>query len=122
MEYFKPLPRTFHVEIALGIVLSLLTCGIYNVYWNSQQFKAMNLLLGREEYRVGLWLLLSLLTCGLFHIYYEYKMGSDLATYMISKGVPVSPNLGLIGLAFSCLGLTVIADAVYQNELHKLVE
>jgi len=109
------------VEIALGIILSLLTCGIYNVYWNRKQFKAMNLLLGREEYKFGMWLVLSLLTCGIFHIYYEYKMGADLSEYMNAQGYHVSPQLGLIGLAVSCFGLTVIADAIYQNELNRMM-
>ena len=112
MDNEKPLTREFYVDIAMGIILSLVTCGIYNVYWNARQFRAMNLLLGREEYQFAMWLILSLVTCGIFHIYYEYKMGADLADYMNSHGYHVSPQLGIIGLAVSCFGLTVVADPV----------
>ncbi len=120
MENQKPLSREFELNIALGIILSLVTCGLYNVYWNHQQFKAMNQLLGREEYKFIPWLLLSLVTCGIYHVYYEYKMGSELFAYLKERGIEVSHNLPLIGLILSCFGLTIIADAVYQHELNRL--
>lgn len=116
----KPLRRDDEIGIAFGIVMSLLTCGLYNIYWNYRQFKAMNELLGREEFSFVAWLLLSIVTCGLFHIYYEYKMGSELQAWMKANGHDVSPNLALVGLALSCFGLTIIADAVYQHELNRL--
>ena len=116
----KTLSSEHHIEIAAGIILSLLTCGIYNIYWNYRQFLAMNALLGREEYKFVPWLLLSIITCGLYHIYYEYKMGSDLYSWLKEHDRVVNPNLPVIGLVLSCIGLTVITDAIYQHELNKL--
>lgn len=122
MSESSPLTSDHRIEIAVGIILSVLTCGLYNIYWNYRQFAAMNALLGREEYNFVSWLLLSIVTCGLYHIYYEYKMGSDLYEWLKSNGREVSSNLPLIGLILSCFGLTVIADAVYQHELNKLAK
>jgi len=116
----KPLSSEHHLDIATGIILSLITCGLYNIYWNYRQFQAMNALLGREEYKFLMWLVLSIVTCGLFHIYYEYKMGSDLYTYLKEQGRDPNPNLPVIGLVLACFGLTIITDAVYQHELNKL--
>ena len=48
-------------------------------------------------------------------------MGSDLHAYMTSRGIPVNPNLAVIGLILSCLGLTIVSDAIYQHELHRLM-
>ena len=120
MTIDKPLSSEHHIEIAMGIILSLLTCGIYNIYWNYRQFQAMNALLGREEYQFWLWLLLSIVTCGLFHIYYEYKMGADLYSWLKEHGKDANPNLPVIGLVLSCFGMMIITDAVYQHELNKL--
>lgn len=117
-----PLGQEHELNIALGIILSLVTCGLYNIYWNYCEFQAMNQLLGREEYRFWYWVILSILTCGIFHIYYEYKMGSDLYNYMKGHGHEVNPNLPLIGLVLSIFGLTIIADAVFQHELNRLVQ
>ena len=121
MDILKPLSSEHRVSIATAIVLSFLTCGIYNIYWNGLQFDAMNRLLGREEFKWGWWLVLSLLTCGLFHIYYEYKMGRELANYLRQTGRGNKDALPIIGLALSFCGMTVIADAVYQMELNELV-
>lgn len=116
----KPLTSDHRVEIALGIILSLVTCGLYNIYWNYKQFEAMNKLLGREEFKFVPWLLLSIVTCGLYHIYYEYKMGAELYGWLKSQGIDANPNLPVIGLVLSIFGLTIVADAVYQHELNKL--
>lgn len=116
----KPLPSEFNTPIAQAIVLSLVTCGFYNAYWNYRQFQAMNVLLGREEYSFVHWMLLSMVTCGIYHIYTEYKMGSDLQQYLAANGLEVSPNLSITGLALSCFGMTIVADAIYQHELNRL--
>lgn len=117
----KPLRRDDEVGIALGIVLSLVTCGLYNIYWNYKQFRAMNALLGREEFSFVMWILLSIVTCGLFHIYYEYKMGAELQAWLKANGYEVTPNLAIVGLVLSCFGMTIVADAVYQHELNRLI-
>jgi len=121
MEPSQPLTKDFEIGIAVGIILSIVTCGLYNLYWNYKQFQAMNLLLGRHEYDFVKWLLLSIVTCGLFHIYYEYKMGSDLQMYLKQHGHEINPNLPVIGLMLSCFGLTIVADAIYQHELNRLI-
>lgn len=121
MDTPKPLAKDFEIGIAVGIVLSLVTCGLYNIYWNYKQFQAMNALLARHEYDFVKWLLLSIVTCGLYHIYYEYKMGSDLQMYLKQHGYEINPNLPVIGLLLSCIGLTIVADAIYQHELNRLI-
>lgn len=116
------LSEEFRLGIGKAIVLTLLTCGIYNLFWNARQFRAMNVLLGSEEYRFWRWFLLTIVTCGIYHIYYEYKMGTDLHTYLTGAGRPVNPNLALIALVLSIFGLTIVADAIYQGELNKLTQ
>ena len=115
MEPVKPLSRESEVGVALGIILSILTCGLYMIYWNYLQMKALNQLLGREEYKFWPWLVLSIVTCGIYHVYYEYKMGSDLYVYLKEHGYEVTSNLAAIGLVFAALGLPIISDAIYQH-------
>lgn len=117
----KPLSSEHRIDIAAGIIFSIITCGLYNIYWNYRQMQAMNALLGRPEYDFMKWLLLSIVSCGLYHVYYEYKMGSDLQTWLVQNNRVVNPNLAIVGLILSIFGLTVIADAIYQNELNKLM-
>jgi hypothetical protein len=115
-----PLPAGDRLSIAAGLLLSIVTCGLYNIYWNYRQFQSMNRLLGREEFQFVPWILLSIVTCGLYHIYTEYKMGAELYAWLKGQGREANPNLPVFGLALSIFGLTIVADAVYQHELNKL--
>ena len=38
------------MSIPLFIVLTLLTCGLFDIYWNYRQMEACNDLLGRDEF------------------------------------------------------------------------
>ena len=116
----KILSSEHRLDIAAGIIFSVITCGLYNIYWNYRQMEALNALLGRREFDFGKWALLTCLSCGLYHIYYEYRMGAELQNWLTQNGRAVNPNLAGIGLGLSVFGLTVVADAVYQHELNKL--
>lgn len=117
----RPLGPEHRIDVAQALILSVLTCGLYNAYWNYRQFETMNRLMGRHEYDFVKWLLLSLVTCGLYHVYMEYKMGQDLLAVMKANGHETNPNLPLVGLLLSVIALTIVADAVYQHEINKLV-
>ena len=80
-------------SIALGIIFSLLTCGIYSLYWQYKQMVTLNTWLGRTDYRFWLWFFLSILTCGIFGIYYEYKMAVGINEIQTNNSLPVSDHL-----------------------------
>lgn len=121
MSDAKVLSTEHRIDVAVGIILSVVTCGLYNVYWNYRQMQAMNALLGRHEFDFAKWALLTLVTCGIYHVYYEYRMGNELQTWLMQNGRPVNPNLALIGLVLCLCALPVVTDAVYQHELNKLI-
>lgn len=106
-------------NIALSILLTLVTCGLYNIYWNYCEMKTINALLGRKELDFVLWLVLSIITCGLFHLYYEYKMGLALQEVQTKYGLPQDPHIAVVSLVLSLLGLTVVADAIQQHQINK---
>jgi len=113
-------PR-FRVEIVLGIVFSVITCGIYNIFWNKRQFEAMNSLLGKEEYNFWLWFVVCIVTCGIFQIYYQYKLGTDLDAILRARVGGAPTNFGVLGLVLSLFGMSVIADAIFQVEFNKMI-
>lgn len=115
--YSEPMPRNpdEHVKnIALCVVLSLVTCGIYNLYWQSQQIATVNELLLEDRYDFWRWLLFCVLTCGLYHVYHEYRMSEDLARIC---GRP-EKNDGLVSLLLTIFGLSVVADAIQQSHIN----
>jgi hypothetical protein len=105
-------------NIATDIVLSLVTCGIYNLVWEARQFRAVNAFQSREEFRFWTWFFLSLVTCGIYHVYTQYRMGAVITEINRKIGRPPSENLALISLLLSVFGLVLVADAIQQSEIN----
>ena len=109
-----------HASIPLYLLLTILTCGIFNLYWNYRQMVACNDLLARNEFSFVLWLLLTLLTCGLYHLYYQYKMGAALNEIQAQLDFPVTEGLPILSLVAAIVGFGVVADCVHQHELNRI--
>ncbi len=105
-------------SIATDIVLSLITCGIYNLFWKARQFRALNAFVGREEFGFWTWFFLTLVTCGIYHVYTQYRMGAVITEINRTLGLPPNENLALISLLLSIFGLVLVADAIQQSEIN----
>ncbi len=106
-------------SIALGIIFSLLTCGIYSLYWQYKQMVTLNGWLERTDYRFGLWLLLSFVTCGIYSLYYEYKMAVGINKIQANNGLPVSDYLAVICVLLAFFGIGIASLAIQQWEINK---
>ena len=109
-------------SIVLGIIFSLLTCGIYSLYWEYKQMATLNAWLGRTEYRFGLWLLLSIITCGIFALYYEYKMAVGVNEVQANNGLSVSNSLAVICVLLAFFGIGIASLAIQQWEINKFYD
>jgi hypothetical protein len=111
-----PDPDSEHVRsIAANIILTLVTCGIYNIYWQYLQMQSVNELLDRDKYGFWPWLLFTLITCGIYHIYHEYRMSEDIAR---STGRDPKSD-GLIAVILSVFGLSIVVDAIQQSHINE---
>jgi hypothetical protein len=109
-------------NIATDIVLSLITCGIYNLFRQARQFRVLNAFSGRDEFRFWTWFFLTLVTCGIYHVYTQYRMGIVISDINRKLGRPANENLALICLLLSIFGLILVADAIQQNEINAFYE
>ena len=109
-------------NIVFALFASFLTCGIYNLYWNSKQMKTFNSLLEREEFHFWTWLIVSVLTCGIYHVYYQYKMARGLVEIQESCQLRVDEGLPLLSILLTLFGLSIVVDAIQQNEINKIFE
>lgn len=107
-------------NIAVAIVLTLITCGLYGLVWQYRQIEAVNHFLGRKEFDFWMWLILSLITCGIFAMYYEYKMADALNDIKERLGRRFDGNLPFICLLLSIFGLGLVSLAIQQNEINLL--
>jgi hypothetical protein len=112
--------REHYLSIPFYIIITLLTCGIANLYWNYRQMLACNDLLGREEFSWPMWFFLSLLTCGIYHLFYQYKMGSAILEVQQERGVAIMNELPLLSVLVSVFGASLVVDIIHQHEINKL--
>ena len=109
-------------NIALYIVLSIVTCGIFGIYWYICLNDEINMV-SKEQNPTsgGVVFLLSLVTCGIYGIYWCYCMGKRLATAQQLAGKTPDTSLSTIYLLLSIFGLSIVAWALMQNELNTLI-
>lgn len=108
-------------NIATCIVLSIVTCGIYGIYWFIKLTDEVNALAEVEAPTSGgTAFLLTLITCNIYRFYWAYKQGEKLDAASSAKGQP-SSNSGVLYLILQFVGLGVVAYALMQNEINKLV-
>lgn len=108
-------------DIAMTIILSVITCGIYGIYWFVMLNDEINTVTGDSEAPTGgVAFLLTLVTCGIYGYYWMYKMGEKLDRHYISQGMP-NGSRGILYLILSFFGLGIISYALMQDSLNKLV-
>ena len=106
-------------SIALSIILSNITCGIYGLFWYAFMVDDANKVSGEyDSTSGGLTILYSLLTCGLYKIYWSYKVGKQLYNAGSNCGKDISDN-SILYLILSLFGLSIISDALIQNDLNS---
>lgn len=104
-----------HVRnIALDIILTIVTCFMYNLYVQYKQMEAVNDMLKENKYSFVLWFLLTMLTCSLYHIYHQYRKAGDVARMMKKD----EGSAGLTALVLTLFGLGIICDAIQQSEIN----
>ena len=107
-------------NIAVCIVLTLVTCGIYGIYWIVCLTNDVNTVSGDVNGTSGgMVVLLTIVTCGIYGIYWAYKQGEKLDFTKNNRGIP-SSNSGVLYLILQIFGFGIIGWALMQNELNKL--
>jgi len=102
-------------SIAVDVILTVVLCGLWNIWVQARQMRAVNFMIGTRKYKFWPWLLLTLITCGLWHIYHEYRLSRDIAW---ARNSPNSDN-PVIHLVLSIFGLSIVVDALQQAEINS---
>lgn len=105
-------------DLVKAIIFSIITCGIYGIYWFVCLTNDMNRLTGNEnDTNGGTSFLLSLVTCGIYTYYWAYKMGSKRDTL---DGI--NNNSSILYLLLTFFGLGIVVYALMQDAINKAVD
>lgn len=104
-------------SIVVAILLLIVTCGIYGIYWmikiNNEALKLAN----EHGPSGGVVFLLNIITCGIYSLFWWYKMGNCTDKM---KGNP-NGNSGILYIVLSILGLGVVNYALVQDAINNTV-
>jgi len=108
-------------NIALCIVLSIVTCGIYFLYWEICVVNDLNTAANTpDDTSGGMVVVLTLVTFGIYGLYWMYKAGQKVNSAQQIYGLPSDSNSGILYLILMIFGLGIVSWALIQNELNKI--
>ena len=97
---------------------SIVTCGIYGIYWFVCLTNDMNRASGNDnDTSGGKALLFSLITCGIYEIYWAYRLGVKRDQLADENG-----SSGILYLVLSIFGLGIVAYCLAQDAINKAVD
>ncbi len=105
-------------SIAACLVLSIITCGLYGIFWFITLTDDSNAVSGQPGTSGVAALLLTLVTCGLYYFYWCWRLGEKLDCAREYNGA-ARASLGLVFVLLSIFGLGIISQALAQNEINK---
>lgn len=103
-------------NIILVIIFSLITCGIYSLYWFYVTAEALN----EEEQSTPdlmnfiIAVLLGCITCGIFTIYWYY-------TFYKKLDATTNSNNLIINFILTLFGLSAVSMLIAQDDINKYV-
>lgn len=123
----RPVYRTVPVvrsSIAVNLLLSIVTCGIYYFIWIYHVAQDVNNLAAAQNKPQGpspaLALILSVLSCGLFQLYFYYKDAKVLASLDYPNYRPEDDSL--VCLLLALFGLPIISLSLLQGVLNNIAD
>lgn len=108
-------------EIAISVILSIITCGIYGLYWFVCLTNEANKVSGENTPSGGAALLLTIVTCGIYSFYWNYKMGQKLYNAGKMYNKEINDN-SVLYLVLAIFGLSIVNYCLLQNDLNRFAE
>jgi len=107
-------------EIVQAVIFSLLTCGIYGIFWFIKITDDMAVLSGDNSMSGGKAFLFSLITCGIYTLIWDYNQGSLVSKARVKKGLEAKDN-SVLYLILGICGLSIVTYCLIQEEINQLV-
>ena len=121
-QYNQPAPIHFgQRNIAVAIILSIVTCGIYDIIWLINMVNELNEASGDTNATSGgMVFLLSLVTCGIYLYIWLYKASEKINYAKGMRGLGCDSNSGILYILLAIFGLGIVSYALIQNELNTI--
>lgn len=110
-------------NIAMCVILDIVTCGIYGIYWFVCMVDELNNAAQDSQSTSGIAVfLLGLVTCGIYTLYWYYKAGEKVNEARALRGMSADSNNSILYLILGLFGFGIINFCLIQNELNQMAE
>jgi hypothetical protein len=106
-------------NIALYVVLSIVTCGIFGLYWYYTIATDIYNTNNNISTTPIVTLLLNIVTGSIYGVYVYYKWGQALKETCDEKGIP-GEDRAVLYLVLSIFGLGIINMALIQSDINQM--
>lgn len=106
-------------SVALAIILSIVTCGIYGIYWFIVMTNDIGRLSGDTSFTGGKHLLLTIVTCGIWSLIWAYQVGKHISDAQRQRGMMATDN-SVLYLVLCIFGFSIITYGLAQHEINKM--
>ncbi len=106
-------------NIALYVILSLVTCGLFAIYWFIVLTDDIGRMSGDPSFTGLKHFLLTLVTCGVWSFIWAYQAGKQMAYIQSMRGYQPTDN-SVLYLILSIFGMSLINYALIQNDVNQL--
>ena len=93
------------VNPIMVLLLPMVTCGVYGIYWLYKTMNEINAGLGREEFNVTPDLILTFVTCGIYGLYLYWKMANAVVELQQAWGVQPEMDATILFVLCFVMGL-----------------
>ena len=105
-------------NVALDIILTILFCGLWNLWVQYEQIKTVNALLKTERFSYWKISLLSFITIGLYFFYFEFQKSQALHEIIGLK----DDSDTILSIVLSLVGLHWVWDAIFQTKINSYLD
>ena len=106
------------------LLLSVVTCGFYLIYWTYQTSEELRLQTGDESIKPGIDLLLMVISCGFWGWYVQYRNARVVHAQLVQSNPyrkDQSQTVLILNIAAMFVGVTaLVAVFMVQEELNQL--
>ena len=103
----------------MAVILSIITCGIYGIYWFIVMTDDANVISDEQNASGGLAFLYTLLTCGIYSFFWCYKMGKNIYRAQVNRNLPASDN-SVLYVLLQIFGLGIVTYCLIQNDINNM--
>ena len=106
-------------DIVTSIILTIVTCGIYGIFWFISLTDDVRVVSKDERLSGGKAFLFTLITCGIYGYYWAYLMGKALMKAKSENGLLADDN-SMLYIILQIFGLGIVNYCLIQNDLNTL--